>query len=78
MPDVIVLDVYMPEASGPELAAVLRERAAQVHVPILFLSSETDMTQPDCSALNLGGVGSLGAVVRPVQTQDSRRGHWRR
>ncbi|MCK5639499.1 MAG: response regulator, partial [Gammaproteobacteria bacterium] len=42
-PDVVVLDVYMPDASGPELAAVLRERDAQRHLPILFLSSETDM-----------------------------------
>lgn len=41
---VIVLDVYMPEASGPELTAVLRERDALLHVPILFLSAEADMT----------------------------------
>ena len=64
MPDVIVLDVYMPEASGPELAAVLRERAAQVHVPILFLSSETDMTQ-QLLALNLGGDDFLVKPVNP-------------
>ncbi len=62
-PDVAVLDVYMPEASGPELAAVLRERDEQRHLPILFLSAETDMTQ-QLLALNLGGDDFL---VKPVQ-----------
>ena len=62
-PDVVVLDVYMPDASGPELAAVLRERDEQQHLPILFLSAETDMTQ-QLLALNLGGDDFL---VKPVQ-----------
>lgn len=62
-PDVVVLDVYMPEASGPELAAVLRERDANLHLPILFLSAETDMTR-QLLALNLGGDDFL---VKPVQ-----------
>ncbi len=62
-PDVVVLDVYMPEVSGPELAAVLRERDENLHIPILFLSAESDMTQ-QLLALNLGGDDFL---VKPVQ-----------
>jgi PAS domain S-box-containing protein len=62
-PDVAVLDVYMPDASGPEIAAILRERDEQLHLPILFLSAETDMTQ-QLLALNLGGDDFL---VKPVQ-----------
>jgi PAS domain S-box-containing protein len=62
-PDVLLLDVYMPDASGPELAAVLRENEAHLHLPILFLSAETDMTQ-QLLALNLGGDDFL---VKPVQ-----------
>ncbi|WP_018953813.1 response regulator [Thioalkalivibrio sulfidiphilus] len=61
-PDVVVLDVYMPEISGPELAAVLRERDEQLNLPILFLSAETDMSQ-QLLALNLGGDDFL---VKPV------------
>ncbi len=62
-PDVLLLDVYMPEVNGPELAAALRENDAHVHLPILFLSAETDLTQ-QLLALNLGGDDFL---VKPVQ-----------
>ncbi len=64
-PDVLVLDVYMPEASGPELAAIVRERDAYLHLPILFLSAESDMSQ-QLLALNLGGDDFL---VKPVQPE---------
>lgn len=64
-PDVLLLDVYMPQASGPELAAALRECDDHVHLPILFLSAETDLTQ-QLLALNLGGDDFL---VKPVQPQ---------
>ena len=61
VPDVLVLDVDMPEATGPELAAVLRESDAQL--PILLLSIESDLDQ-QLHALNLGCDDFL---VKPVQ-----------
>ncbi|MDH5600571.1 MAG: response regulator, partial [Gammaproteobacteria bacterium] len=63
-PELLVLDVYMPGATGPELAAVLRERDAHLQIPILFLSSETDMTQ-QLMALNLGGDDFLVKPIKP-------------
>ena len=65
LPDVLVLDVYMPDASGPELAAALRESDDYLQLPILFLSAETDLTQ-QLLALNLGGDDFL---VKPVQPE---------
>ena len=64
-PDVLLLDVYMPEASGPELAAVLREDASLSWLPILFLSAESD---PGKHALALahGGDDFLIKPVRPA------------
>lgn len=62
-PDVLVLDVYMPQASGPEVAAALRESNVCPHLAIVFLSAETDMTQ-QLVALNLGGDDFL---IKPVQ-----------
>ncbi|WP_075879027.1 response regulator [Vreelandella massiliensis] len=64
-PDVVVLDVHMPEVSGPELAAVLRERDNYLELPILFLSAETDLQQ-QLHALNLGGDDFL---VKPVDPE---------
>ncbi len=61
-PDVLLLDQSMPGASGPELAAVLRERDVYRHIPILFLSAETDSTR-QLTALSLGGDDFL---VKPV------------
>ncbi|MHB1188879.1 PAS domain-containing protein [Thiobacillus sp.] len=63
-PDVAVLDVDMPEASGPELATVLRERDEQLHLPILFLASEADISQ-QLQALYLGGDDFLLKPVLP-------------
>ncbi|MDG4867841.1 response regulator [Guyparkeria sp. 1SP6A2] len=62
-PDVMVLDVHMPEISGPELASIVRERDDNLSLPILFLSAETDMSQ-QLLALNLGGDDFL---VKPVE-----------
>lgn len=53
-PEVIVLDVYMPEISGFELAAVLREKEDCCDIPILFLTSESDISS-ELDALRLGG-----------------------
>jgi PAS domain S-box-containing protein len=63
-PDVVVLDVHMPEATGPELAAVLRERDAYLRLPVLFLSAEADINE-QLLALNLSGDDVL---QKPVQS----------
>ncbi|AOW14199.1 hypothetical protein LPB72_06225 [Hydrogenophaga crassostreae] len=62
-PDVLVIDVYMPEVNGPEIASALRESNIRPHLSIVFLSAETDMTQ-QLAALDLGGDDFL---IKPVQ-----------
>ncbi|MCP4352460.1 MAG: diguanylate cyclase [Desulfobacterales bacterium] len=42
-PDLILMDMYMPECSGLELAKVIRQQEAFVSVPIVYLSGETDI-----------------------------------
>lgn len=53
-PDVIVLDVYMPECTGPELARVIRQDDKWAQTPIMFLSTETDL-ELQLEAMILGG-----------------------
>ncbi|MDR9424385.1 MAG: PAS domain-containing protein [Marinobacter sp.] len=62
-PDVVILDVSMPDVSGPELAAVIREQEDRQSLPILFLSAESDMGE-QLRALNLGGDDFL---VKPAR-----------
>ena len=62
-PDVLILDVYMQEVTGPEIAAVIRDSDEYLNLPILFLSSEQSISQ-QLMALNLGGDDFL---VKPLQ-----------
>lgn len=61
--DLIVLDLYMPECSGIDLAKVIRQNDEFAHIPIVFLSAELDIgTQ--LSAMDLGGDDFL---IKPVE-----------
>ena len=61
-PDVILIDVYMPECSGIELAKVIRQIDGLLSVPIVYLSSENDFnTQQE--AICLAGDDFL---VKPI------------
>ena len=61
-PELIVLDLYMPECSGFDLAKVIRQDDELAYIPIVFLSSEEDVgTQ--LSAMGLGGDDFL---MKPV------------
>jgi len=64
-PDVLVLDVYMPDCSGPELASVIRDQSRFTHMPIVFLSSETNFGK-QMAALDLGGDDFLVKPVDPL------------
>ena len=58
----------MPEATGPELAAVLREGESLASMPILFLSAETHPSR-DAPALAHGGDDFLVKPMRPAYLQ---------
>ena len=65
-PDLILMDVYMPECTGIELATVIRQQEAFVSVPIVFLSAETNLDQR-MLALRQGGDDFLTKPVDPSQ-----------
>jgi diguanylate cyclase (GGDEF)-like protein len=41
-PELIILDIYMPDCDGIELARMIRQQEAYVGIPIVFLSVERD------------------------------------
>ena len=75
-PEVIVLDLHMPDISGAELAALLREEARYQEVPIVFLSGEVDEDW-QVGALNQGGDEFLSKPVEPAHLS-SRVASWAR
>jgi len=53
-PDIILLDIHMPNCSGYEVAQVIRQDTRFAHLPIIFLSAD-DNTESEIAALKAGG-----------------------
>lgn len=63
-PELILMDVYMPRCNGLELAKVIRQNEAFVDIPIVFLSSETDIDR-QMIAMSRGGDDFLSKPIQP-------------
>lgn len=64
-PDLILMDMYMPECSGFELAKVIRQLGGFVGIPIVYLPAEKDFNK-QLEAVSLGGDDFL---VKPIEPQ---------
>jgi diguanylate cyclase (GGDEF)-like protein len=64
-PDAILMDMYMPFCSGVEATAALRQMPEHHALPVIYLSSESDIVQ-QVEALRLGGDQFLTKPVNPV------------
>jgi diguanylate cyclase (GGDEF)-like protein len=53
-PELIMMDMYMPNYTGIELAKVIRQLGTHNNTPIVFLSSEPDLDK-QFAALDVGG-----------------------
>jgi CheY-like chemotaxis protein len=65
-PDVLILDISMPEVTGVDLLEFIRKRMCVRDLPILMLSSEATDTQVD-QALELG---ADGFIAKPVTIEE--------
>jgi len=63
-PDLIIMDIYMPEVDGIELTSVIREYNEYAGIPIIFLSGEQD-TDRQVDALSVGGDDFVTKPIRP-------------
>ncbi len=72
-PELILMDVYMPNCQGTELATMIRQKRCYTNITIIFLSTETNFDK-QMAALDLGGddfltkpvdLDSLIKMVRP-------------
>lgn len=63
-PEIILLDMNMPGATGQELAKVIRQQDAFLSIPIVFLSAESDVGRQR-EAMSLGGDEFLRKPIEP-------------
>ena len=64
-PDAILMDMYMPFCTGVEVTRALRQIPEYQSLPVIYLSSETDIAQ-QVEALRLGGDQFLNKPINPI------------
>lgn len=64
LPDLILMDLHMPNANGIELTVLIRDQEPFLHTPIVFLSGEVDQDR-HFDALEAGGDDFISKPVRP-------------
>jgi DNA-binding response OmpR family regulator len=68
-PDLMILDINMPEVSGLDLLEFLRRRAEWKNLPVLMLSTEAADVTVD-KAMKLG---ADGYVTKPITIEELER-----
>lgn len=64
-PELILMDLYMPSCTGIELAKIIRQQPTYISIPIVFLSSETNINT-QLEAMSVGGDDFL---TKPIDSQ---------
>ncbi len=65
IPDLILLDIMMPDMNGWDVLAKLRNKSAWKNIPVLFLTAKTDDTSK-----GLGTLTSDGYITKPFDATD--------
>ncbi len=60
-PDVILLDVMMPDMDGPGLLGVLRDRPETADIPVVFMTAAAQRHMID----DLVSLGAAGVISKP-------------
>lgn len=64
-PDLILMDMYMPDCTGVEVARIIRQHDEFLGMPIVYLSGETNVAL-QVDAMRLGGDHFLTKPFNPV------------
>lgn len=78
-PELVLMDLHMPQCDGAELTAMIREREEFAGTPIVFLSGESDEDK-HFEALSAGGDDFLTKPIRPrflIASVTNRVRRWR-
>ena len=59
-PDLVLLDIMMPEISGWDVAAKIKEKPEWKEIPIVFLTAKGDIM-----SVGMGNLASVDYIVKP-------------
>ncbi|MGI9590973.1 MAG: response regulator [Myxococcota bacterium] len=62
-PDVILLDVMMPDVDGPATLVLLREDPATADIPVIFLTARSQQGEVE----SYKALGACGVIVKPFE-----------
>jgi two-component system chemotaxis response regulator CheY len=68
-PDLLLLDINMPEVSGLDFLEFVRRRAEWTHLPVLMLSTEAADDTVDRAI----GLGADGYLTKPATIEELER-----
>ncbi|MCX7788657.1 MAG: diguanylate cyclase [Spirochaetes bacterium] len=64
-PELILMDMYMPNCKGEELAALIRQQEAFVGIPIVYFSVEKDREKQIAAIRDGGGDDFISKPIKP-------------
>jgi len=64
-PDLVLLDIMMPEMSGWDVVAKIKENPSWNEIPIIFLTAKGDTM-----SIGMGGLASQDYIVKPFNIKD--------
>lgn len=64
-PDLILLDMVMPDLSGQEVLQTLQSHSQTQQIPVIFVTAETN-PQIEANALEMGAVDFITKPINPV------------
>ncbi len=67
-PDLILLDINMPEMPGDEVAYILFDRPETKDIPVVFLTAL--LTKHEVGNERMASIGGYDYVAKPVTTND--------
>lgn len=76
-PDLILLDVMMPEMDGPATLAALRHIPALAEIPILFFTAKVQSGEVE-QFKSLGAVDVVAKPFKPMELPQTLRTIWER
>jgi len=64
-PDLVLLDIMMPEISGWDVAAKIKENPSWRDIPIIFLTAKGDTM-----SIGMGGMAASDYIIKPFNIED--------